>query len=165
MELFTPEFGLIFWMFVVFVILLFILCKYAWPYIVKSLDKRAELIDNGVTYATQAKAQLDNATAEGQKYIKDAQLKQTEMLREVAQKKTQLVEQAKADAQKEADKVREQAKADIERERKKSEAELHDQIGDYAIMVAERILRNQLADKDAQYSLINKIIDEIETGG
>ena len=48
MELFTPEFGLVFWMFVVFVILFAILAKFAWPYIIRSLDERAELIDKGV---------------------------------------------------------------------------------------------------------------------
>lgn len=61
MELFTPEFGLVFWMFVVFVILFAILAKFAWPYIIRSLDERAELIDKGVEYAQEAKAQLDNA--------------------------------------------------------------------------------------------------------
>ena len=59
MELFTPEFGLVFWMFVVFVILFAILAKFAWPYIIRSLDERAELIDKGVEYAQEAKAQLD----------------------------------------------------------------------------------------------------------
>ena len=64
MELFTPEFGLVFWMFVVFIILFAILAKYAWPYIIRSLDERAELIDKGVEYAQEAKAQLDNAQAD-----------------------------------------------------------------------------------------------------
>ena len=45
MELFTPEFGLVFWMFVVFALLFFLLAKFAWPFIVKSLEERAELID------------------------------------------------------------------------------------------------------------------------
>ncbi len=49
MELFTPEFGLVFWMFVVFVILFAILAKFAWPYIIRSLDERAELIDKGLS--------------------------------------------------------------------------------------------------------------------
>jgi F-type H+-transporting ATPase subunit b len=163
MELFTPEFGLIFWMFVVFVLLVFLLGKFAWPYIVKSLDERAALIDNGVTYATEAKNKLDNAKAEGEKYIKDAQLRQTEMLQEVAHKRTELVEQAKAEAQEEAHKVIEQAKSEIERVRRESATQLHDQIGDYAITVAEKILRTQLTDRNAQYSLIDKIIDDIET--
>ena len=44
MELFKPEFGLAFWMFVAFLCLYFILAKYAWPVIIKSMDERADLI-------------------------------------------------------------------------------------------------------------------------
>src|SRR5574344_1198685 len=124
MELFTPEFGLIFWMFVVFVIMLFILAKYAWPAIVKNLNERAELIDHGVTYAQEAKKQLDNAKAENKRYIDEAHNRQTEILREAMQMKSKIVEEAKTAAQKEAQKVMEQAKISIERERKNSEVQL-----------------------------------------
>lgn len=164
MELFTPEFGLVFWMFIVFVLLVFVLGKYAWPYIVKSLDERAELIDKGVTYATEAKDRLDHAEAESQKYIKEARQKQTEMLQEVAHKRSELVKQAKTEAQEEAHKVLEQTKTDIERLRLESATKLHDQIGGYAIIVAEKILRNKLTDKETQLSLIDKMIGEIEIG-
>ena len=64
MELFTPSFGLIFWMFVVVVLLLLLLGKFAWPVIVSTIEQRADLIDKGVEYAENAKSQLDNAKAE-----------------------------------------------------------------------------------------------------
>ena len=95
MQLFTPEFGLVFWMFVVFAILFFILAKFAWPFIVKTLESRADLIDKGVEYAEQAKAQLENAKAEADKYIIEAQNQQADILREAARLKTQYIEEAK----------------------------------------------------------------------
>ena len=55
MELFKPEFGLVFWMFLAFACLYFILAKYAWPFIIKSMEERADLIDKGVAYAQEAK--------------------------------------------------------------------------------------------------------------
>ena len=64
MELFKPEFGLVFWMFFVFVVLFAILAKYAWPYIIRSIDDRADLIDKGVEYAQDAKAQLETEKTE-----------------------------------------------------------------------------------------------------
>ena len=64
MELFKPEFGLVFWMFVAFLCLYCILAKWAWPFIIKSMEERADLIDKGVAYAQEAKAQLDNAKDE-----------------------------------------------------------------------------------------------------
>lgn len=51
MELFTPAFGLVFWMFVVFVLLCVLLGKFAWPAIIKMMTDRADLIDKGVAYA------------------------------------------------------------------------------------------------------------------
>ncbi|MDE5953919.1 MAG: ATP synthase F0 subunit B, partial [Duncaniella sp.] len=61
MELFTPDFGLVFWMFVSFAILFFVLWKWGWPVIMKGVSDRADLIDKGVEYAQNAKQQLDHA--------------------------------------------------------------------------------------------------------
>ncbi len=61
MELFTPDFGLVFWMFVAFLILFLALAKWGWPAIIKNMDERADTIDKGVEYAREAKEQLDNA--------------------------------------------------------------------------------------------------------
>ena len=69
MELFTPDFGLVFWMFIAFIILFLILAKWGWPVILKSIDERADKSDKGVEYAKEAKAQLDSARADAQKYI------------------------------------------------------------------------------------------------
>ena len=72
MELFKPEFGLVFWMFVAFLCLYCILAKWAWPFIIKSMEERADLIDKGVAYAQEAKAQLDNAKAEADHLVAEA---------------------------------------------------------------------------------------------
>lgn len=53
MELFTPEFGLVFWMFVAFAVLFLVLAKWGWPAIMKSVESRADLIDKGVEYASK----------------------------------------------------------------------------------------------------------------
>lgn len=102
MELFTPEFGLVFWMFLVFVILFVILAKYAWPAIMKSVDERADFIDKGVSYAQEAKSQLEHATENAQALITEAQQKQLEIMREAAQMKSQIIEEARKAATVEA---------------------------------------------------------------
>ena len=95
MELFKPEFGLVFWMFVAFLCLYFILAKYAWPFIIKSMEERADMIDKGVAYAQQAKSQLDNAKAEADKIIAEARADQADKLREAeAMKSTERSEGA-----------------------------------------------------------------------
>ena len=99
MELFTPELGLVFWMFVSFGLLFAILAKFAWPYIIKSLAERGEMIDKGVLYAKNAKEQLDNAKVEAQKYVAEAQKQQADILRDAAKMKIQIIEEAKKAAQ------------------------------------------------------------------
>ncbi len=163
MELFTPEIGLVFWMFVVVVLLCILLGKFAWPMIIKSMTERADLIDKGVIYAQEAKKNLDNAKAEADKFIIDAQKQQTEMLREAARLKSQLIDEAKAAAAVEAQKVMDAAKLAIEQERKEAELQFRDEVSKFAIEIAEKLLRQQMADKDAQSKLVDKLLSEIES--
>ena len=162
MELFTPEFGLVFWMFVVFALLFFILAKYAWPFIVKSLEERADLIDKGVLYAQNAKEQLDNAKAEAEKYIAEAQMKQAEILREAAKMKRQIIEDAKSAASVEAKKVMDAAKLAIEQARKESELQFRNEVSAFALSIAEKMVRKNMAGDKAQTELVDKLLNEVE---
>ncbi len=163
MDLFTPDFGLIFWMFVSFAVLFLILWKFAWPAIIKTVDSRADLIDKGVEYAQSAKQQLDNASMEAKKYIAEAQRQQAEMLREADKMKTRSIEDARAAAQKEAQKVMDAAKVSIEQSRKEAEQSFRDQVSGYALDIAQKVVRNQLADSKAQSALVGQLLDEIES--
>ncbi len=162
MELFTPDFGMIFWMFVSFAVLFFILWKFAWPMIIKNVESRADLIDKGVEYAQSAKLQLDNASAEAQKYIAEARRQQADMLREADKMKTQIIEDARNAAQKEAQKVMDAAKVSIEQARKEAEQSFRDQVSDYALDIATKVVRRQLDDPKAQKELAGKLLDEME---
>lgn len=162
MELFTPDFGLVFWMFVAFIILFFILAKWGWPIILKNIDSRADNIDRGVEYARQAKEQLDSARDEAKKYIDEAQKRQAEMLNEVSKMRSQLVEDAKADAAREAKKVIDAANLAMEQSRKKAELEFKNEVSKFSLEIAEKMLRTQLKSDKAQTDLVNKMLDEIE---
>jgi F-type H+-transporting ATPase subunit b len=163
MELFKPEFGLIFWMFLAFLCLYFILAKFAWPFIVKSLEQRADLIDKGVAYAQQAKANLDNAKAEADKVIVEARNQQAEILREAAKMKTQIIEDAKVTASAEAQKVTEAAQVSIEQARRESEKQLKEEVSELALQIAEKILRKNMSNDTAQKELVNRLLNEVET--
>ncbi len=162
MELFTPEFGLVFWMFVVFALLFFLLAKFAWPFIVRSLEERAELIDKGVVYAKEAKEQLDNSKAAAEKYIAEAQMKQAEILREAAKMKSQIIEDAKAAATVEAKKVMDAAKLAIEQARKESELQFRNEVSAFALSIAEKMVRKNMAADKAQTELVDKLLNEVE---
>ncbi|ANU64163.1 F0F1 ATP synthase subunit B [Muribaculum intestinale] len=163
MELFTPEFGLVFWMFVAFAILFFVLWKWGWPAIMKSIDDRADLIDKGVEYAQNAKEQLDNARQEASKYIDEARKQQAEILREADRMKTEIIEEARAAASKEAQKVMDAAKVSIEQERKEARQQFRDEVTSFALDIATKVVRGQMADRKAQTKLVDSLLDEMET--
>ena len=143
MELFTPDFGLIFWMFVSFAILFFVLWKWGWPAIMKGVSDRADLIDKGVEYAQNAKQQLDHAREEADKYIADARRQQADMLRE-------------------ADKMMDAAKVSIEQERKQAEQQFRNEVSSFALDIAQKVVRNQMKDEKAQEQLVSSLLDEME---
>ena len=162
MELFTPDFGLIFWMFIAFLLLFLALKKWAWPVIIKSMEDRADLIDKGVEYAQNAKEQLEGARKEAEKYIAEAQKQQAEILRGAAKIKTQIIEEARNEASIEAKKVMDAAKLSIEQSRKEAELQFKDEVSKVSIEIAEKMVRKQMASDKAQMDLVNKLLDEIE---
>lgn len=162
MELFTPDFGLIFWMFVSFAILFVILWRWGWPAIMKGVSDRADLIDKGVEYAQSAKQQLDHAREEADKYIADARRQQADMLREADKMKTQIIEEARAAAQSEAKKVMDSAKQSIEQERKAAREQFRNEVSTFALDIAQKVVRNQMKEATAQEKLVSSLLDEIE---
>ena len=155
MELFTPEFGLVFWMFVAFLCLYFILAKWAWPFIIKSIDK-------GVAYAQEAKMHLDNAKTEADKLIAEARNKQNELLRDAERMRNQLIDDAKGEAAVEAKKVTEATQISLEQARKEAEKQLRTEVGDLALQIAEKVIRKNIAGDDAQRKLVDQYLNEIE---
>ena len=153
MELFTPDFGLVFWMFIAFLVLFLILAKWGWPMIIKSMNSRADRIDQGVEYARQAKDQLDSARSDAQKVIEDAQKQQANILRDAEKMKTQIIDEARKEASSEAKKVMDAAKVSIE---------LRQQVGQFSVRIAEKLVRQQMADDKQQQALADKLLDEIE---
>ncbi len=162
MELFTPDFGLVFWMFIAFLVLFLALAKWGWPVIIKQMNNRADTIDKGVEYAREAKLQLDQAREESRKYVEEAQAKQAEMLRDAAKMKSQIIEEAKKEASDEAKKVMEAAKVSIEQSRKEAELQFRNEVSKFSLDIAEKMMRGQLKNDAAQQKLVDSMLDEIE---
>ena len=163
MELFTPDFGLIFWMFVAFAILFFLLWKFAWPMILKTVDHRADLIDKGVEYAHEAQEQLKNAQQQSDAYMAEARRKQADILREADKMKTQIIEEARTAAQTEAQKVMDSAKQQIEQQQKEAQQQLRNQVSEMALEIAGKVVKTQLEDDKNQTKLVGTLLDELES--
>ena len=95
--------------------------------------------------------------------VKICAVRQAEILREAARMKAQIIEEAKEAATVEANKVMEAAKVSIEQERKEAELQFRNEVSTFAIQIAEKLLREHMADEKAQSQLVDKLLDEIET--
>lgn len=162
MELFTPELGLVFWMFVAFILLFLVLAKWGWPVIIKMMDERADKIDKGVEDAREAKEQLDNARSEAMKYMEEAHAKAAGLIRDAEKMQNDIIEQARQEASKAARREMEAAKVSIEQARKEAELQFRNEVGKFSIDIAEKMVRNQMKNDAAQKQLVDKLLDEIE---
>lgn len=163
MELFKPEFGLVFWMLIVFLIILGILAKFAWPVIIRSIEERADFIDSGVKYTQDAVRKLDEAKEQARLLIEEAHKQQVNTLQETERMRQKMIEEAKEAARGEAQKVLDEAHASIEQTKREAELQLQKQVGRLALEVAGKLLRKDLESDGEQEALVNRILDEMKS--
>lgn len=162
MALFKPEFGLIFWMLVVFLIILGILAKYAWPMIIRSIEDRADFIDKGVEYAREAVRQRDEAKEQARMLLEEAHKQQIDALQETERMRQKILEEARENAQVEARKVMEKARLSIEQSKREAELQVKKEVSRLALDITGKLLRKNLESDEAQKELIDKMLEEIE---
>ena len=161
MSLITPDFGLFFWMTVVFLVVLFILWKYGFPVIVKMVDERKAFIDESLKKAHEANERLANIQKEGESILQEAREKQAQILKEAAETRDAIVEKAQDKARSEGARLLEEAKAAIEQEKKAAIADIRAQVATLSVEIAERVLKQNLKDDKSQMDLIDRMLDEV----
>lgn len=161
MSLITPDFGLFFWMTVVFLVVLFILWKWGFPVIVKMVDERKAFIDESLKKAHEANERLANIQKEGESILQEAREKQAQILKEAAETRDAIVEKAQDKARSEGARLLEEAKAAIEQEKKAAVADIRQQVATLSVEIAEKVLRANLKDDKSQMDLIDRMLDDV----
>ena len=163
MSLITPDFGLFFWMTVVFLVVLFILWKWGFPVIVKMVDERKAFIDESLKKAHEANERLANIQKEGESILQEAREKQAQILKEAAETRDAIVEKAQDKARSEGARLLEEAKAAIEQEKKAAIADIREQVATLSVEIAEKVLKQNLKDDKSQMDLIDRMLDDVAT--
>ena len=163
MSLITPDFGLFFWMTVVFLVVLFILWKWGFPVIVKMVDERKAFIDESLRKAHEANERLANIQKEGESILQEAREKQAQILKEAAETRVAIVEKAQDKARTEGARLLEEARAAIEQEKKAAIADIRQQVATLSVEIAEKVLRQNLKDNKAQMDLIDRMLDDVSS--
>jgi len=152
--------GLFFWQSVLFIGLIFLLKKFAWKPILDSVNDREEGIKDALESAEKAKIEMQNLQADNQKLLKEARAEREAMLKDARDIKNKMIEDAKGEAREEAGKLIAQAQASIQSEKKAAIAELKNQVANLSIEIAEKVVREELSNKDKQVQLVESMLGE-----
>jgi len=162
MELVTPEIGLVFWTTLSFLILLFLLAKFAWKPILKAVKDREYSIESALLKADALKAEMARITSENEDLLKQARAERDAILQEARKVKNQMIADAKGSAQEEANKLMDQARIEINSQKAIALATIKDQVGQLSLEIAEKILRKQFEDAKKQDDLVAELLKEVK---
>ncbi len=162
MQLLTPAFGLLIWTMVAFLIVFFILKKFAWPAIVGGLKKREENITEALATADKVRAEMAQMKNENEALLVLAREERGKLLKEARETKDKIINEAKEQAKAEANKIITETQAAIITQKMAALTDVKNQVGKLVIEVSEKILRRELANKEAQEAHIKSLVNEVK---
>jgi F-type H+-transporting ATPase subunit b len=154
------EFGLFFWQVLIFLGLILLLKKFAWKPILDAVNEREEGIKNALESAEKAKKDMENLKSDNEKLLADARAERDALMKEAREIKEKMISDAKADAQAQGEKMINQAKAAIESEKNAAMADLKNQVASLSLEIAEKLLKDELSNKEAQTKLVEKMLGD-----
>ena len=163
MDLLIPSTGLLFWMSLTFLVVLFILWKFGFPVIVKMVTDRKAFIDDSLRKAHEANEKLANIQKEGESILQEAREKQASILKEAASTRDAIVEKAQDKAREEGARLINDAKIEIDNEKQAAISDIRKQVATLSVEIAEKILREKLGNDKAQMGLIDRMLDDVSS--
>jgi F-type H+-transporting ATPase subunit b len=157
----APDIGLMFWTLLIFLILLFLLRKFAWKPIVSALNQRDLSIEKALNEARIARDEIENLKLENDKILTQAKLERDAMLRQAKELGDSIVSQAKENAQKEGKLILSETRELVKREKEQAMLELKNEIGDLVIKTASKVIRQELTGTDQQKKIIEESLKDL----
>jgi F-type H+-transporting ATPase subunit b len=162
MGLVTPEFGLLFWMMLSFLTVMFILAKFAWKPILKMIKDREKSIEDALLSAENAKAEMNNLKAENEKILQAARNERDTMIKEAREIREQMIAEAKGKAKAEGEKMLTSAREAIQNEKMAAITDLKNQVAQLSIEIAEKIIARELSSENKQKELIGDMLKSVK---
>ena len=161
MQLTSPE-SLIFWTTLIFVVFFILLRKFAWKPILGAVKGREESINNALASAEAARREMQNLTADNERILQEARMERDALLKEAREMKDKMIADSKHEAQLQGERMIEQAKAAIESEKNAAMAELKSQVSSLSLDIAEKLLKDELSNKEAQTKLVERMLGDVK---
>ena len=160
MSLITPEFGLLFWMTVIFAIVFFLLAKFGFPVITDMVRKRQERIDRSLKDAREIEVRMGQMVEEHARMLDEARKEQAQILREATDTRNKILATAKDEAREEAAKILAEARTEIEAEKEAALRDVRKEVAVLSVSIAEKILRKELSEDKEQREYIDRMVEE-----
>lgn len=160
MDLIKPDIGLLFWMVVSFLLVFFLLKKFAWTPILEMLKEREQSIETALQSAEKAKLEMARLQANNEQLIQEAKAERDAILKSARDAKDSIIGEAKDKATEEANRLIAIARETINNEKMAAVTELKNQVAKLSVDIAEKIIKGELANKDSQKDLIGKYLEE-----
>ena len=159
---FTAPESLIFWTTIIFVVFFMLLRKFAWKPILNAVKGREDSINNALLSAENAKKEMMALKSDNQKLLDEARAERDTMIKEATAIKEKMIADAKSEAQTQGAKMIEQAKATIESEKNNAVAEIKNQVSTLSLDIAEKLLKEELSNKESQTKLVEKMLADVK---
>ena len=157
----SPDLGLLFWMFLAFLIVFALVAKYGFPVIIKMVEDRKNYIDESLKKAREANEKLANIKAESEEILRQASERQAQVLKEAMATRDSIAKEARDKAREEGQKLLEEAKAQIAVEKENALRDIRNTVADVSVQIAEKVVRRQL-DKDTEdEQYIERLLNEV----
>ncbi len=156
-----PDFGLIFWTVLIFLVLYAILAQLAWKPIQKALTRRDDEIQTSIDEAKRARAEMEAQADENQRLLIESREARTRIITEAERQSKEMIAAARDEARAAAQKVALDAKRDIENMRKAAMVDLKKEVGTMAIEIAEKILQKDLRSDANQEAFVKELVSDL----
>jgi len=162
MKLLTPDPGLLIWTLLAFLVVFFILAKFAWPVILKGLKEREEGIADAIETAKNVKAEMAQLKNENEALLAKAREERAGMIKDAKETADKMIADAKQKAKAEYDRIVTDAQQAITQQKNAALTDVKNQVGALVVEVAEKVLRRELGGKEAQESYIKDLTDAVK---
>ena len=160
----SPGLGVIVWMLVAFAILAFILMKWGWPAILKSLNEREKAISDSLEAADKVRQEMAELKAHNEDLLREAKLERDEILRNARLAREKIIEDAHAKAAADTERMLANARENSNYEKLKAMHELKNQIATLSIDIAEKLIKHELSDKGKANAFVSSELEKAHLG-
>ncbi len=159
-SLLSANFGLAIWLGIAFLLLMFLLGKFAWGPITSALDEREQTIEASITRAEAALAEAKQLQSDNEAARREAEGQAQRILADARDEAARQRDAAKAELAAELAEQRERAASDIERQKQQALGELRAEVAALAVGAAEKILGKEI-DAAEQRGLVDQFIADL----